>query len=173
MYFASACLCCSSSLTSALAYADNGGYYVEPATPGDRADYQGATTVRFRSGSCRCGSSMTYLSGAIGALFVAIKLVPVRFSQAEKKAGEPEPGIGLPADPPQPRVHGDRHLEARSDERREREVPRRPATGRAADRAGEDRQVQAAVPQLRAPMTTGRSPSSPRCTSGPTGPSCS
>jgi predicted transcriptional regulator len=70
--------------TSILAYADNGGYYVTPATPGDRADYQGDTyAVSFWE--LPLWIQMYYLSGAMGALFVAFKLAPFVLLKLKRK----------------------------------------------------------------------------------------
>jgi predicted transcriptional regulator len=61
--------------TSILVHADNGGYYVQPAPPGDRADYQGATrTVSFWE--LPLWIQLSFLSGTTVSLLIAIKLVP-------------------------------------------------------------------------------------------------
>lgn len=81
------CICLLAMLiifTSALAYADNGGYEVRPANPGERADYQGDTrSVTFWE--LPLWIQMTYLSGAIAALIVAIKLLPFAFFKLKSK----------------------------------------------------------------------------------------
>jgi predicted transcriptional regulator len=70
--------------TSALACADNGGYYVQPAVPGDRDQYKGATeTVSFWE--LPLWIQMFYLSSAAASLLVAIKLVPFAFLKLKRK----------------------------------------------------------------------------------------
>jgi predicted transcriptional regulator len=62
-------------VTSAFAIADNGGYEVRPAAPGDMIDYQGADReVSFWE--LPLWIQLFYLSGAAASLLVAIKLLP-------------------------------------------------------------------------------------------------
>jgi predicted transcriptional regulator len=70
--------------TGAFAYADNGGYYVRPGTPEDKASDQG----EWRMASfweLPLWVQMMYLSGAIASLLVAIKLVPFAFLKLKVK----------------------------------------------------------------------------------------
>jgi predicted transcriptional regulator len=60
---------------SAVVCADNGGYEVRPATPGEVYDHQG-TIVSVSFWELPLWIQLTYMSGAIGALIVAIKLLP-------------------------------------------------------------------------------------------------
>jgi predicted transcriptional regulator len=70
--------------TSALACADNGGYYVQPAPPGERDHSQGATgQVSFWE--LPLWIKMFYLSSAAASLLVAIKLVPFAFLKLKGK----------------------------------------------------------------------------------------
>lgn len=83
------CICLLALLmafTSALAYADNGGYEVHPAIPGQVDDHPG--TMRSVSfWELPLWVQLSYLSGAIGAVVVAIKLLPFAVLKLKSKIG--------------------------------------------------------------------------------------
>jgi len=70
--------------TSVLAYADNGGYYVRPGTPADRAAYQ-SEFYEVSFWELPLWIQLYYLSGAIVVLIVAIKLIPFAFLKLKGK----------------------------------------------------------------------------------------
>ena len=70
--------------TSGLAIADNGGYTVEPAPPGYVDDHPGMMK-EISFWELPLWVQMTYLSGAIAALLVAIKLLPFAMLKLKKK----------------------------------------------------------------------------------------
>jgi predicted transcriptional regulator len=81
------CICLLALLiifTSALAYADNGGYTIRPVPPGVVDDHPG-TTESVSFWQLPLWIQISFVSGSVASLLVIIKLLPFAFLKLKKK----------------------------------------------------------------------------------------
>ena len=69
---------------SALAQADNGGYYMEPASPGHISDH-GDSMRAVSFWALPLWVQISFLSGGFASLLVAVKLAPLAFLKLKRK----------------------------------------------------------------------------------------